>query len=72
MSSPRLGFRGVKRSSSIRTTSSRYVNVTPDSVGRNVEEVLRVAAAARRGELMACGWRPGDAALDVEELLATV
>lgn len=35
------------------------------SVGRNVEEVLRVLEALQSGELCPCNWQPGEATLSV-------
>lgn len=47
----------------------QFVMVTAGSVGRNVEEVLRVLDALQTDELCACNWRPGEATLDAGELL---
>jgi len=47
----------------------QFVMVTAGSVGRNVEEVLRVLDALQTDELCACNWRPGEATLDAAELL---
>jgi lipoyl-dependent peroxiredoxin subunit C len=41
----------------------RFAMMTDLSVGRNVQEVLRVLDALQTGELCACGWQPGDAPL---------
>jgi peroxiredoxin (alkyl hydroperoxide reductase subunit C) len=41
----------------------RHVSVNDLSVGRNVEEVLRILDALQNGGLMQCGWRKGDAPL---------
>lgn len=41
----------------------RYVNVTDLSVGRNVDEVLRVLDALRTGELCPCNWKQGEPTL---------
>lgn len=41
----------------------QFTMVTGDSVGRNVQEVLRVLDAAQTGEDTPCGWNPGDATL---------
>ena len=42
----------------------RFVSVNDLSVGRNVDEVLRVLNALQTGELTACGWNPGEPTLD--------
>ena len=42
----------------------RFVSVNDLSVGRNVDEVLRVLDALQTGELTACGWTPGEPTLD--------
>ena len=42
----------------------RFVSVNDLSVGRNVDEVLRVLEAQQTGELTACGWKPGEPTLD--------
>lgn len=42
----------------------RFVSVNDLSVGRNVDEVLRVLDALQTGELTACGWNPGEPTLD--------
>lgn len=41
----------------------RYVDVTDLSVGRNVDEVLRVLDALQTDELCPCNWKPGEATL---------
>ena len=44
--------------------------MTAGSVGRNVDEVLRVLDALQSDELCACNWRKGDPTLiDAGELL---
>lgn len=43
----------------------RFVMVTDLSVGRNVDEVLRVLDALQTGELCACGWTKGEDTLKV-------
>ncbi|ANE81336.1 alkyl hydroperoxide reductase [Mycobacterium adipatum] len=48
----------------------QFVSVTAGSVGRNVEEVLRVLDALQSDELCACNWRKGDPTIDAGELLA--
>jgi peroxiredoxin (alkyl hydroperoxide reductase subunit C) len=42
----------------------RFLSVNDLSVGRNVDEVLRVLDALQTGELTACGWNPGEPTLD--------
>jgi alkyl hydroperoxide reductase subunit AhpC len=41
----------------------RWVSVNDPSVGRNVDEVLRVLAALQTGELTPCNWTPGSPTL---------
>ncbi|HEU5076992.1 MAG TPA: peroxiredoxin, partial [Polyangiaceae bacterium] len=43
--------------------SVRFASVNDLSVGRNVDEVLRVLDALRTGELCACNWEKGQATL---------
>lgn len=43
----------------------RYVDVCDLSVGRNVNEVIRVLDALQTGELCPCGWEKGDDTLKV-------
>ena len=43
--------------------------MTAGSVGRNVDEVLRVLDALQSDELCACNWRKGDPTLDAGDLL---
>ncbi|CAJ1498124.1 peroxiredoxin [[Mycobacterium] kokjensenii] len=47
----------------------QFVSVTAGSVGRNVDEVLRVLDALQSDELCACNWKKGEATLNVTELL---
>lgn len=47
----------------------QFVSVTADSVGRNVDEVLRVLDALQQDELCACNWKKGDPTISVEEKL---
>ena len=47
----------------------QFVSVTAGSVGRNVEEVLRVLDALQTDELCPCNWRKGAQTLDVVSLL---
>lgn len=42
----------------------QFVMVTAGSVGRNVEEVLRVLEAVQTGELTPCAWHPGEATIN--------
>jgi alkyl hydroperoxide reductase subunit AhpC len=42
----------------------RFVSVNDLSVGRNVDEVLRVLDALQTGQLTACGWTRGEPTLD--------
>jgi peroxiredoxin (alkyl hydroperoxide reductase subunit C) len=51
------------------TNKIRFVSVTDGSVGRNVEEVLRVLDALQSDELCACNWKKGDPTIDAGELL---
>jgi peroxiredoxin (alkyl hydroperoxide reductase subunit C) len=37
----------------------QFAMVTSESIGRNVDEVLRVLAAAQTDDLTPCNWRPG-------------
>ncbi len=43
----------------------RHVSVNDLSVGRNVDEVLRVLDALQTDELCPCNWRKGEATLEV-------
>jgi len=47
----------------------QFVLATVGSVGRNVDEVLRVLDALQSDELCACNWRKGGPAIDAGELL---
>ncbi|MCS4489181.1 peroxiredoxin [Corynebacterium sp. ES2794-CONJ1] len=38
----------------------QFVTVTPDAVGRNVDEVLRVLDALQSEEVCACNWQKND------------
>lgn len=42
----------------------QFVMVTAGSVGRNIEEVLRVLQALQTGELTPCAWNPGQATIN--------
>lgn len=48
----------------------QFVSLTAGSVGRNVDEVLRVLDALQSDELCACNWKKGDPTIDAGELLA--
>ncbi|HSV66030.1 MAG TPA: peroxiredoxin [Mycobacteriales bacterium] len=48
----------------------QFAMVTAGSVGRNVEEVLRVVEALQTDELCPCNWRKGETTLDVTTLMA--
>lgn len=41
----------------------RFAGVNDLTVGRNVDEVLRVVDALQTGELTPCNWRKGDSTL---------
>lgn len=41
----------------------RWVNINDLSVGRNVEEVVRVLNGLQTGELIPCNWHPGEKTL---------
>jgi peroxiredoxin (alkyl hydroperoxide reductase subunit C) len=47
----------------------QFVMVTAGSVGRNVEEVLRVLDALQTDELCACNWRKGAQTIDAAALM---
>ena len=47
----------------------QFVSVTAGSVGRNVDEVLRVLDELQSDELCACNWRKGDPTIDAGELM---
>ena len=47
----------------------QFVSVTAGSVGRNIDEVLRVLDALQSDELCACNWRKGDPTIDAGEEL---
>jgi peroxiredoxin (alkyl hydroperoxide reductase subunit C) len=48
----------------------QFAMVTAGSVGRNVEEVLRVLDALQTDELCPCNWRKGESTLDASALMA--
>ena len=43
----------------------RFVEVNDLSVGRNVDEILRVLDALQTDELCPCNWKPGEATIKV-------
>jgi alkyl hydroperoxide reductase subunit AhpC len=45
----------------------RFTSANDLSVGRNVDEVLRVLDGLQTGELVACNWRKGQATLSVKK-----
>src|SRR6201993_3820408 len=47
----------------------QFVSATAGSVGRNVDEVLRVLEALQSDELCACNWLKRDPTIDAGELL---
>jgi peroxiredoxin (alkyl hydroperoxide reductase subunit C) len=47
----------------------QFIMVTAGSVGRNVEEVLRVLDALQTDELCACNWHKGAATIDAKALM---
>ena len=47
----------------------QFAMVTAGSVGRNVDEVLRVLDALQTDELCPCNWQNGEATLDAAKLL---
>jgi alkyl hydroperoxide reductase subunit AhpC len=42
----------------------RWMNVSDNSVGRSVDEVLRVVSALQTGKLTGCEWKPGQKTLN--------
>ena len=48
----------------------QFVSVTAGSVGRNVDEVLRVLDALQSDELCACNWKKGEATIDAGALMS--
>lgn len=49
----------------------QFAMVTAGSVGRNVEEVLRVLDALQTDELCACNWHKGAPTLDAKALMSS-
>ncbi len=50
----------------------QFAMITAGSVGRNVDEVLRVLDALQTDELCPCNWKKGENTLDPTKLLAGV
>jgi len=50
----------------------QFSMITAGSVGRNVDEVLRVLDALQTDELCPCNWNKGESTLDAGKLLAGV
>lgn len=48
----------------------QFASVTAGSVGRNVQEVLRVLDALQSDELCPCNWQSGEDTLDAAKLMA--
>ncbi|HTJ67365.1 MAG TPA: peroxiredoxin [Actinospica sp.] len=48
----------------------QFAMVTAGSVGRNVDEVLRVLDALQTDELCPCNWQNGESTLDTAKLMA--
>lgn len=46
----------------------QFVSVTPDAVGRNVDEVLRVLDALQSEEVCACNWQANDPTKNIDKL----
>ncbi|OIR45512.1 peroxiredoxin [Corynebacterium sp. NML130628] len=46
----------------------QFVSVTPDAVGRNVDEVLRVLDALQSEEVCACDWQKNDPTKNIDKL----
>ena len=44
----------------------QFVSVTPDAVGRNVDEVLRVLDALQSEEVCACNWEANDPTKNID------
>ncbi|MEJ5928184.1 peroxiredoxin [Corynebacterium sp. H128] len=45
----------------------QFVSVTPDAVGRNVDEVLRVLDALQSEEVCACNWQANDPTKNIDK-----
>ena len=46
----------------------QFVAVTPDAVGRNVDEVLRVLDALQSEEVCACNWQKNDPTKNIDKM----
>ena len=46
----------------------QFVSVTPDAVGRNVDEVLRVLDALQSEEVCACNWEKNDPTKNINKM----
>lgn len=46
----------------------QFVSVTPDAVGRNVDEVLRVLDALQSSEVCACNWQKNDPTKNIDKM----
>jgi alkyl hydroperoxide reductase subunit AhpC len=46
----------------------QFVSVTPDAVGRNVDEVLRVLDALQSEEVCACNWKANDPTKNINKM----
>ena len=46
----------------------QFVSVTPDAVGRNVDEVLRVLDALQSEEVCACNWEANDPTKNINKM----
>ena len=46
----------------------QFVSVTPDAVGRNVDEVLRVLDALQSEEVCACNWQANDPTKNIDKM----
>ena len=44
------------------------MSVTPDAVGRNVDEVLRVLDALQSEEVCACDWQKNDPTKNIDKM----
>lgn len=45
-----------------------FVSVTPDAVGRNVDEVLRVLDALQSDQVCACNWQKNDPTKNINKM----
>jgi len=46
----------------------QFVSATPDAVGRNVDEVLRVLDALQSEEVCACNWEANDPTKNIDKM----